>query len=192
MNIRRNTLYAALCVTVALALGAPAVAAAQEVENFRALAQSTTFGLEGQARINIQITRWSTDEEADHLTEILLQQDMEQLAQALRDQPEVGHIRVPGEPGPGWRLRYAEEYREGDTRTIILATDRPISFWEAVERPMPLWKYQVSLIELRLDANDEGEGAIAVGVELGVDAESGTLLVKHLEIAPIRLVNVRK
>lgn len=183
---------AVVLAAIALALGLPATAVAQEVENFRALAQSTTAGLEGQARINIQITRWSTDEEADHLTEVLLEQNMEALSQALRDQPEVGHIRVPGEAGTGWRLRYAEQYRDGGKRYIILATDRPIDFWEAVERPMPQWNYQVSLIELALDANGEGEGAVAVGVEFGVDAETGTLLVKHLGASLIRLVSVRK
>ena len=181
-------------VVLAVALGASAgfSAAAQETETFRALAQSTTSGISGQARVNIQITRWSTDEEADHLTDVLLEQNMEQFAQALRDQPEVGHIRAPAEAGTGWRLRYAEQYRDGDKRYIVLAADRPISFWEAVERPALLRPYQVSLIELVLDENNQGQGAIAVGVELGVDTESGTLTVKHLAVQPIRLSNVRK
>ena len=168
------------------------IAVPQETETFRALAQSTTTGISGQTSIIIQITRWSTEEEVDHLRGVLLRQDMHQLADELQKQDEVGHIRVPGQAGTGWRLRYARQYRDGDTRYITLATDRPIDFWEALEQPIRTWNYRVSLIELVLDENDRGQGAMAVGVEFGVDVEHETFTIKHIATQPVRLTNVRK
>ena len=90
------------------------------------------------------------------------------------------------------REGYATQYRDGGQRYIVLATDRPIDFWEAVERPIQTWKYRVTLIELVLDENDRGEGAMAVGVEFGVDAEQESLTIKHMTTTGVRLTNVRK
>ena len=91
-----------------------------------------------------------------------------------------------------WPLRYAEEYREDGKRYILLAADRPIDFWEAVDRPMRTWQYRTTLIELVLDENNRGEGAMAVGAALTIDPEQGTLNVKHMTTTGVRLTNVRK
>ena len=170
----------------------PSSIATPQAETFRALAQSNAIGLTGQTSIIIQITRWTTDEEADHLMEVLLEGDMLRLADELNKQDEVGHIRVPSEPGTSERLRYARQYRDDGKRYIVLATDRPISFWEAVEGPLWLRRHSVSLIELALDENDRGVGAAAVGIEFGIDDEHDTLTVKHISTQLIRLTNVRK
>ena len=168
------------------------IAEPQERETFRALAQSVAAGISGQTAILIQISRWSTQEEADHLANVVLEEDMDRLFDELQKQEEVGRIRIPGEVGTAWPLRYAEEYREDGKRYILLAADRPIDFWEAVDRPMRTWQYRTTLIELVLDENNPGEGAMAVGAALTIDPEQGTLNVKHMTTTGVRLTNVRK
>ena len=164
----------------------------QERETFRALAQSLAAGISGQTRIQIQISRWSTQEEADHLEQVVLEESMDRLVEELGRQPEVGRIWVPGQTGVSWALRYAEEYREDGTRYILLATNRPVDFWEAVDRPLRTWRYRVSLIELALDENDQGEGAMAIGAAVTIDPKQGTLNIKHMTTTGVRLTNVRK
>ncbi len=192
----RRFLYGSTLLVGIVALAAfsvvPSSIATPQTETFRALAQSNAIGRTGQTPIIIQITRWTTDEEADHLMNVLLEQDMLKLADELNKQDEVGHIRVPNAAGPGHRLRYARQYRDGGKRYITLATDRPIEAWEQLEQPIRTWNFQVSLIELALDEDDRGVGAAAVGVEFGVDDEHDTLTVKHITSQLIRLTNVRK
>ena len=169
---------------------------ATQEETFRALAQHLGSGPSGQTSIIITISRWSTDEERDHLAEVLVTEDMQDLADELRRQETVGFIRTTGRAarvGTGsWQLRYAREFRSGDDRIIRLATDRPISFVEVLRQPVRTWDFQVSIIELKLDANDEGEGVLMAGVEFGVDGENNVLTIKHVSTNPVRLVNVRK
>ena len=42
-------------------------------------------------------------------------------------------------------------------RTIVLATDRPIGFWEARNQPRSI-DYPFTILEMHLDKNDEGTG----------------------------------
>lgn len=196
MRFRTRAVLALLVLVVAVFGLTVATGSAQETERetFSALAQHSGTGPSGQTTVIIQIERWSTDAERDHLAEVLINEDMQRLADELNKQDDVGFIRGTGgrQRLPSVRLRYAREFREDGVRIIRLATDRPISFGEAVRRPNRTWDYQVSLIELRLDENDEGEGVLMAGVEFGVDGENNVLTIKHLSTNPVRLVNVRK
>ena len=194
MSFKRTAEVLALVATLASAslLAAPFEPAAQERETFNALAQSLAAGVSGQTNVIIQISRWTTDEQADHLMSVLAEQNTEKLADELRRQPETGRIRIPGQVGTAWPLRYADQYTEDGKRYITLAADRPIDFWEAVQRQRRTWNYQITLIELVVDDRGEGEGTMQVGVELRVDPETGTITVKDMTTQPIRLSRVRK
>lgn len=56
------------------------------------------------------------------------------MLETLRDLRRVGYIRTPATLG--WDLHYAQAVSgEERGRRIMIATDRPIDFWEAVNRP---------------------------------------------------------
>jgi hypothetical protein len=110
----------------------------------------------------------------------------------LRDATAVGFIRAPSASATGWRLRYAMIYSDGKGGRIIrLATDRPISFGEAVQRRNATWDFNVSLIELTVDEEGNGEGTLMAGVEFSYDQTNDTFGLKSLSSQPVRLNNVR-
>ena len=145
-----TTAVAALFATMLLASGAEAAPAQQE--SFRGLAQhvGTIAALpgntpNGQVAITLTLSRWSTDEERDQLAEVLINADMETLARELQGKETVAFIRATGNrPGiwtGAWQLRYARQFRDGDKRIIRIATDRPISFLEAMNRGTFAWEH---------------------------------------------------
>ncbi|MGD8330170.1 MAG: hypothetical protein PVJ49_12100 [Acidobacteriota bacterium] len=193
---RTRFLPGSIVILVALCCAAlPTIAAGapQDKETFRATAQAIGTGLNGQTTVIISISRWSTDAERNELATVLADQGSNALADALAEQEETGFIRFPQAASrqPSVRLRYAREFPHATGRTIILATDRPIGWAEAVARPQRTINSQITLIQLDVDADGRGEGVMAVGAELLIDADSNTLKVKNISSQPVRLVNVR-
>ena len=180
---------------VLLLLATPIGAQEQERETFRALARHTGTGPTGQTTIIITIDRFSSDEEHDHMLEVIMNEDNQTIADELGDMESVGFLRVTGRAatrGTGsWQLRYARQVQRGDTRVIRLATDRPILFVEAVRQPRRSWDSQTTLIELNLDENGEGTGVLMAGVEFTVDAKSGQITLSHMSSSPVQLLQVR-
>ena len=186
-----------VAVGIALLLFAVAVVGQeQERETFRALARHMGTGASGQTTIQITIDRFSSDEEHDHMLEVIMNEDNQTIADELGDMDSVGFLRVTGRAatrGTGsWQLRYARQVQQGDTRVIRLATNRPILFVEAVRRPTRTWDSQTTLIELRLDENGEGDGVLMAGVEFTVDAKNNQITLSHLSSSPVELTNVRR
>jgi len=181
---------------VLLLLATPIGAQEEDRETFRALARHTGTGPSGQTSIQITIDRFSTDEEHDHMLEVIMNEDNQTISSELGDMDSVGFLRITGRAagrGTGsWQLRYAREVQQGDTRVIRLATDRPILFVEAVRQPRRSWDSQTTLIELNLDENGEGEGVLMAGVEFTVDAKSGQITLSHMSSSPVRLEQVRR
>ncbi len=186
-----------VAVGIALLLLAGAVGGQeQERETFRALARHMGTGPSGQTTIQITIDRFSSDEEHDHMLEVIMNEDNQTIADELGDMDSVGFLRVTGRAatrGTGsWQLRYARQVQQGDTRVIRLATNRPILFVEAVRRPTRTWDSQTTLIELRVDEYGEGDGVLMAGVEFTVDAKNNQITLSHLSSSPVELTNVRR
>ncbi|MGH9322307.1 MAG: hypothetical protein ACRD21_01825 [Vicinamibacteria bacterium] len=147
--------------------------------------------------LQINITRWTTDEERENLFAILIEKGQEDLVTALQKQEETGWIRVTGRGAgrgtfPSERLRFARQWDRGEgKRRIVLALDRPISFYEAANNPR--WRdYDVTLIVMDVDAEGNGEGQLAMAVKLSIDSEKNTLVVENFGTEPVRLTNIRK
>src|SRR5688572_6525117 len=103
-----------------------------EPEKFSASFVDINTGRTGP--LQISVTRWSTDAERRTLHQTLFKKGQDALLEALRDMRPVGRIFTPG--SIGWDLRYAEQRNLPDgARELILATDRPMSFWEITNRP---------------------------------------------------------
>lgn len=173
---------------------AGARAAGQDEELvYTAVAQYVGTGATGQTPVTITIDRMSTPDQRDALEEVFLTRGMQALADALRDAPEVGYIDTPS-AALSWDLHYARVFDGAHGNRIIrLATDRPVSFREAVQgRSNWTWDYTVSLIELVVDEQGNGHGVLYTGVEFAYDESNDTLTVKSISNRPVRLNNVQR
>lgn len=156
-------------------------------ESFDANAIALGHGL--SSNLQITITRWTTDEERDLLLTTLVKDGQEAMIKILGKQKETGFVRLPNKLG--YRLYYAREFKKDGKRKIILATDRPISMAEAW-RDNRSMDYAIAMIELLLDAEDKGEGALLFGVKLTPNQETKTLAIENYGTDPVQLKNVRK
>jgi len=147
------------------------------------------------ATLQINIERWTTDEERVTLLSELVDNGQEGLVKALRKQDETGFVRVTT-PGvrrssfPSERLRYAREFPlENGGRRIVLALDRYISFYEATIQPR--WSdYDMTLIVMELDAEGNGEGQLAMAVRLAIN-DQRQLVIENFGTEPVRLSRIR-
>lgn len=100
-----------------------------ELEHFIASYVDLNTGRIGPVEMDVR--RWLTEAERAALTDTLFKQGSHALLDKLRDMRPVGRIYTPG--SIGYELRYAQQQKLPDGgREIILATDRPMSFWEIV------------------------------------------------------------
>jgi len=158
--------------------------------NFDATAVNlSNVGPRGSARLQIRLTRWSTEEERATLMEALKQQGERSLPDALFQQDRVGTIRES--QGIGENLRYSRRITTEEGQQIILATDRPLAMVE-VWRSSRTRRYNVTVIILNLDAEGRGEGQIMTGSELTWDEANDQLIIEHFASEPVRLTSVRK
>lgn len=148
-------------------------------------------GPRGTARLDIRITRWSTEEERGELMEALKGMSgrgSRALPDALFRQESVGSIREIQSLAED--LRYSRRVVTEEGQQIILAVDRPLQFAE-VWTASRSRDYNVTLIVLELDAEGRGEGVIMLGAELAWDEEENRIIITHFSTQPIRLTDVR-
>jgi len=152
------------------------------------------------AQLIIRIERWSTDKERDSLLEIIkgtpdVNRMNQALVRAMQRLPRVGRIRDTagrGVTATGWDLRYARQNKldEGG-RQIVIATDRPIGFWEARNQPRTI-DYPFTILELRLDKENRGEGKMIADTRIMVNRDTNELVLENFDISQVRLDNIRR
>ena len=173
-------------------LGAPAVAQVP-LEKFTGFAINLNSG-PSTATIDFTIERWSTDAEREQLLTLVAKQkeydDPQPLLRALQKLPRVGGIRTP--QTLAWDLRYARQFPEedGTGRRIVLATDRPINFREARNQARTM-DYPFTIVEIRLNKEDRGEGKILLGTKIFVDKNRNMVLENYGQ-QPIRFNEIHK
>jgi len=146
-------------------------------------------GRAGTAQLQIVIKNWSTDATRDQLVETLADKGSDRLLQALQSiKPGVGYIRTT--TSLGWTIQYAQEYPlpEGGRR-IVFATDRPISFREAMVKPRSA-DYEYMLGEIHLDRDGNGEGKLATMAKISYDKANKIIEIENYGIEPVRLTRV--
>jgi len=140
-------------------------------------------------RIEIYIDRWSAPEERNMFLGTLAEGGPEALVDALQEGEPVGRIRVGTRTG--YPLSYSRQFvNEDGSRTIRLVTDRKISNLEALNSSRTM-EHAFSLFELRVDANNEGDGTVIAGARIKLDLEAGTMGIESYDSAPLRLGSVR-
>jgi hypothetical protein len=102
--------------------------------------------------------------------------------------PSVGSIREV--TTLAWDLRFARQAPlEDGGRRIVLATDRPMPFWEVVNQPRSA-DYPFTLIEMHVDKENKGEGKLLADTRLFVDPRTKDVVLEHYDLQPVRLTQV--
>jgi hypothetical protein len=139
-------------------------------------------------QVLINIDRWSTEAERQTLVSQLRENGPQAALTALQKMRPVGTIRTPDTVG--YDLRYAHQRpgEDGGTR-IVIATDRPIGFWEAVNQPRSI-EYPFTVIEIHLKADGTGEGKLSYATKVTVGDEN-TVVLENYEAQPVLLQSVK-
>jgi hypothetical protein len=138
--------------------------------------------------VEIQIDRWSTDQERQSLLDVLRTKGADNLLSALQKAPRVGFIRTPD--SLAWDLHYARATASDDGGTrIVLATDRRMSFWELADRERSI-DYPFTVIEIHLDRNGKGEGRMSIATRVTAGGD-GNIHLENYSVDPVRLQNVQ-
>jgi hypothetical protein len=191
--LTRPRCFPAAIAMAAVLLSLPPVSGQTPKESFTGFAINMNSG-PSTATIDFTIERWSTDEERNALLAILQEEKdpyraNAQLLKALQKAPKVGYIRTP--QSLAWDLHYAHQTPlEAGGRRIVLATDRPIGFREARNQSRSM-DYPFTLVEIRLDKSDRGQGKILAGTRLLID-KNNHLVLENYGQQPVRFNEIRK
>jgi hypothetical protein len=193
MNIRAllGPILACAALYVAVPTLSPTLSAQNVKEKFTGFAINMNSGPK-TAVLDFTIERWSTDEERAQLLAIVKENKnpTDKLLRALQKLPKVGYIRT--QQSLAWDLHYAREMPldEGGRR-IVLATDRPVGFWEARNQPRSI-DYPFTILEMHLDKNDEGSGKILVGTKIYIDKKTNNIVLENYSQQPVMFNEIKK
>ena len=167
------------------------IGAADIIERY--VANAINIGTPGRAAagtVEMAVERWSTDAEHDRLMAVLLEKGPDKLLDELQKLPRVGYIRTPN--SIGYDLHYARKAPgEDGGEHVVLATDRYITFWEAVNRPRTV-DYPFTLIELHIGPEGKGEGKMSIATKIMHDTEKNEIVLEDYQSQPVLLTEVRK
>jgi hypothetical protein len=192
-TLLRRANVAALCVVVTMLFVAGTSPRAQTgcvAEDFTASAvnrgKSAIFLA---SSVDIHIARWSTETEKDRFARTLLNHGTDMLLKALKDTNRVGQIRTPHTFPYDLQFAWQEPLEDGGRR-IILITDRPMVVWKEAMR-LQVMDDTFTVIELRLSADGEGEGKVAIASNIHVNRSLELIELKDYDTEPVRLTGVR-
>ena len=189
--------FEALRITASLVFAAALVvplAASTAVAEQQAILRLRAFAVDLNNRvrtntIDIVIERWSTPEETSNLKAVLVEKGGDKLLSTLQKvKPRCGYARTS--TGLGWDIYFAREVPLPDGgRRISLASDRPVSMWDA-RNAVRSMDYEFSLAEIRLPASGKGEGKAIKAAKVSFDKEKNTLEIENYQREPVRLNEV--
>lgn len=158
-----------------------------EPEEFTAVAIKNDEFSSGAGTVLLRVTRWSTEAERMRLLDTLRQKGPEKLLDELARMRSVGSIRTPD--SLAYDLRYAHERKgEDGGRRIVLATDRPIGFWEAVNRPRTI-NYPFTVIQMQMGPDGHGKGTLSYAAR--IIARDEDIILENFSTAPIMLTDIK-
>lgn len=157
-----------------------------EPEEFTATAIVNNNLASGAGIVLIRITRWSTDAERMRLVSTLQSKGPTKLLDELRDTRPVGTIRTPD--SLGYDLHYAHQRpAEDGGRRIVIATDRPISFWEARNQPRTI-DYPFTIIQMQIGRDGIGQGTMSIATK--IRAYDNTIELENFATSPVMLTKI--
>jgi hypothetical protein len=189
MSIRRGFIR---CVFAAAAVAALSgiLSHAQtlgEPEEFTAIAIKNNNLGSGAGTVLIKVTRWSTEAERSRLLQALKTKGQDKLLDELQGMKSVGTIRTPD--SLAYDLRYAHQQPGEDGGSqIVLATDRPIGFWEATNRPRTI-QYPFTVIQMQMGRDGTGKGTLSYATK--IVARKNVIELEDFATQPIMLTDIR-
>ena len=158
-----------------------------EPENFTATAIVNNNLGSGAGMVLIRITRWSTQAETMRLVDMLKKKGEDKLLDELKGMKSVGSIRTPDTLA--YDLRYSHEQPgEDGGRRIVLATDRPIGFWEQRNQPRTI-QYPFTVIQMQIGKDGKGQGTLSYATRITV--RGNTVELENYATQPVMLTEIR-
>jgi hypothetical protein len=188
-SIPMKQIYAVLFAVVLVPLLGRSVSTQTmgQPEHFSAGAIDINKGVAG--RIEINVDRWSTAADRERLTGALHAQGPDALLKMVQDMKPVGRIYTPD--SLGYDLRYAQQRPGPDGgRDIVLVTDRPVSFWEATNRPRSI-QYPFTIIQIHMNPKGDGEGKLALATKITADPDTKMIEIEDFAHQPVQLTDVK-
>jgi hypothetical protein len=158
-----------------------------EKERFTAIAIVNNTRAAGSGIVQIDITRWSTASERSGLLNVLKKQGAEKLLDALQDNRSVGTIKTPDSLGYDLRYAYQEPLPDGGRR-IVIATDRPIGFWEATRRPRTI-DYPFTVIQMQIGKDGKGKGTLSYATK--IIPAGNSIVLENFDTQPVMLTEIK-
>ena len=194
-NHRLCALGAALAIVAASAAGASAEEKKKRETFTATVLQTATMRLPGGGtfQLTMNVDEWTSVEERKRLLDVFKEGGSEALMKELRKM-KAGYIVPPAfARWPSWEVDVASSIPQPDGGRIVrLFTERPIVFGEAYYRTRST-DYEFGIVELKLNADGEGEGVTIPAAKLSLDKE-GQLVVETLPYTtgPQKLLGVRE
>lgn len=179
--------HVAAALGIVLLVGSIAIAQQQTggPEDISAAVIANNELASGIGTVQIRISRWSTDADRTRLLTVLRESGPQALLKELQKMPSVGTIRTPN--SVGYDLHYARQAPVGDGRRIVIATDRPIGFFEATNQGRTL-DYPFTLIQMQLDKSGRGTGTMSYATK--IVANDDMIELEDIASSPFKLTNV--
>jgi hypothetical protein len=156
-------------------------------EEFTAVAVAANNISSGAGTVLISVDRWSIEAEQTGLVRTLREKGPRAMFDALQDMRPVGRIRTPD--SLGYDLRYAQQTpAEDGGRRIVIATDRPIGFWEAWHRPRSI-DYPFTVIQMHIGPDGRGTGTMSIATK--IRAYGNIIELEDFASSPVMLTDIR-
>lgn len=178
-----------MLIGTALLIGsaAPRAQTLGEKERFTAIAIVNNTRASGAGIVQIDVNRWSTAAERAALLNVLKKNGAEKLLDALQDTKPVGTIKTPD--SLGYDLHYAHQTPLPDGgRRIVIATDRPIGFWEATRRPRTI-DYPFTVIQMEIGKDGKGKGTMSYATK--IIPAGDTIVLENFANQPVMLTEIK-
>lgn len=155
-------------------------------EDFTAVAVVNNNVATGAGTVLFSVTRWSTEAERQRLVDTLVSKGPAALLEVLRDNRSTGTIRTPDSLGYDLRFAHQTPTAEGGRR-IVLATDRPIGFWEATRQPRTI-DYPFTVIQMEFDREGRGKGTLSYATKIA--ARGNVIELENFASSPVMLTEI--
>jgi hypothetical protein len=152
--------------------------------------------------LRINVLRWSEEADREEVLAVIEpalegasadEGNGESISEALQELPTVGFIWTGGSLGYALKYTHRTEQPDGGEH-LVLVTDRPLGLWD---RSGP-WRdgdtepRGFTVVDLRLDAEGNGEGRMSLAAPLVVDAEQQTVGLGGDQPVPVHLENAQR
>ena len=138
--------------------------------------------------VEIAIARWTAEAASCHFATEMLSRGPDALMMALQATGAVGRIVIADSDRHDVQLAWQEPIQQGGRR-IVLIVDRPLVAWKDAMRTEGV-DDAFTVIEIRLDANGDGEGKVAVLFYPFVNDFRNVFQLEDYDPMPVRLAAV--